>query len=82
MNENDPRLPLEDWLRAAYAGNEAGCPPPEAFLEAGTATPEERPEMWREMTSHWPDYDGYQTRTDREIPIVVLEPAPAPTAAG
>jgi hypothetical protein len=24
--------PLEDWLRAAYAGKEAGCPPPEAFL--------------------------------------------------
>ncbi len=42
MNENDPRLPLEDWLRAAYAGKDAGCPPPEAFLEAGTATPEER----------------------------------------
>jgi hypothetical protein len=42
MNENDPRLPLEDWLRAAYTGNEAGCPPPEAFLEAETATPEER----------------------------------------
>jgi deazaflavin-dependent oxidoreductase (nitroreductase family) len=40
---------------------------------ARTATPEERPDMWREMTSHWPDYDGYQTRTDREIPVVVLE---------
>lgn len=24
--------PLEDWLRAAYADEEAGCPPPEAFL--------------------------------------------------
>jgi hypothetical protein len=42
MNENDPRLPLEDWLRAAYTGKDAGCPPPEAFLAAGTATPEER----------------------------------------
>jgi len=40
---------------------------------ARTATPEERPRMWEEMTSHWPDYDEYQTRTDREIPIVVLE---------
>ena len=30
--------------------------------------------MWREMTSHWPDYDIYQARTEREIPVVVLEP--------
>ena len=40
---------------------------------ARTATAEERPAMWREMTSHWPDYDVYQTRTDREIPVIVLE---------
>ena len=40
---------------------------------ARTATPEERPAMWREMVSHWPDYDQYQRRTDREIPVVVLE---------
>jgi deazaflavin-dependent oxidoreductase (nitroreductase family) len=42
---------------------------------ARVATPEERPAMWREMTKHWPDYDAYQQRTDREIPVVVLEPA-------
>ena len=40
---------------------------------ARTATQEERPRMWREMTSHWPDYDDYQKKTDREIPVVVLE---------
>ena len=40
---------------------------------ARDATPEEKPEMWREMVSHWPDYDAYQERTDREIPVVVLE---------
>jgi deazaflavin-dependent oxidoreductase (nitroreductase family) len=42
---------------------------------ARTATPEERPEMWREMVSHWPDYDDYQRKTSREIPVVVLERA-------
>ena len=41
---------------------------------ARTATPEEKPAMWKEMTSHWPDYDSYQEKTDREIPVVVLEP--------
>ena len=40
---------------------------------ARVATPEERPAMWREMTSHWPAYDDYQRRTDREIAVVVLE---------
>ena len=49
MNSNDrenaPNLPLDEWLRAAYAadeGAEAGCPPPEAFLEAEALAPEER----------------------------------------
>jgi len=27
------------------------------------------------MTGVWPDYDQYQTRTSREIPVVVLERA-------
>jgi hypothetical protein len=25
------------------------------------------------MTAMWPDYDEYQTKTDREIPVVVLD---------
>jgi len=40
---------------------------------ARTAKPDERPGMWRTMTEVWPDYDAYQERTDREIPVVVLE---------
>jgi deazaflavin-dependent oxidoreductase (nitroreductase family) len=42
---------------------------------ARTATAEEKPEMWREMTSHWPAYDSYQRKTGRDIPVVVLERA-------
>lgn len=34
MNDQAPRLTLEEWLRAAYADDESGCPPPESFLEA------------------------------------------------
>jgi deazaflavin-dependent oxidoreductase (nitroreductase family) len=40
---------------------------------ARTATPEEKPDMWQAMTATWPAYDDYQRKTDREIPIVVLE---------
>jgi deazaflavin-dependent oxidoreductase (nitroreductase family) len=42
---------------------------------ARVATPEEKPDMWKHMTEVWPDYDEYQTKTDREIPVVVLERA-------
>ena len=41
--------------------------------KARTATPDEKPEMWRTMVGEWPAYDEYQQRTDREIPVVVLE---------
>ena len=45
---------------------------------ARDATPEERAELWKQMAEIWPDYDNYQQRTDREIPIVVLEPTNLP----
>jgi deazaflavin-dependent oxidoreductase (nitroreductase family) len=40
---------------------------------ARTATPDEKAELWKIMTAEWPDYDEYQKKTDREIPVVVLE---------
>ena len=40
---------------------------------ARTASPDEKPELWRLMTSAWPAYDEYQRQTAREIPVVVLE---------
>jgi len=40
---------------------------------ARTATAQEKPELWSKMTERWPAYDEYQTKTDREIPVVVLE---------
>ena len=42
---------------------------------ARTATPEEKPELWRTMAEIWPAYEEYQGKTDREIPVVVLERA-------
>ena len=32
----------------------------------------ERERLWRHMTEVWPDYDAYQRKTDRRIPIGVL----------
>jgi deazaflavin-dependent oxidoreductase (nitroreductase family) len=42
---------------------------------ARTAEGEERERLWKLVNQQWPDYDSYQTKTDREIPVVVLERA-------
>ena len=48
---------------------------PAAPYDARVATPEERAEMWPTITSTYKGYAGYQRKTDREIPLVVLTPA-------
>ena len=40
---------------------------------ARTAEGDERDRLWALMTSIWPNFDVYQSRTDRRIPVVVLE---------
>jgi deazaflavin-dependent oxidoreductase (nitroreductase family) len=32
----------------------------------------ERERLWRRLNEIWPHYDEYQTKTDREIPVVIL----------
>jgi deazaflavin-dependent oxidoreductase (nitroreductase family) len=44
-------------------------------VTARTATPEEKPRLWDIVREQWPNYDVYQGRTDRDIPVVVLTPA-------
>jgi deazaflavin-dependent oxidoreductase (nitroreductase family) len=41
---------------------------------ARTASAAEKPHLWKIVTDVWPNYDVYQSRTDRDIPIVVLSP--------
>ena len=38
-----------------------------------TSTGEERARLWNMMAEIWPAYNDYQTKTEREIPVVVLE---------
>ena len=40
---------------------------------ARTATPDERPRLWESMLREWPHYADYQEKTDREIPVVLLQ---------
>lgn len=43
-------------------------------VAARTAAPDEKPRLWQVMTEVWPNYDVYQSRTERDIPVVVLTP--------
>jgi len=44
-------------------------------VRAREATPEERVRLWAAVTSIAPGYLRYEQRTDRPIPLVILEPA-------
>jgi len=65
-----------DWYRNLVANPEV-----EAQIKGDTfraharsAQGDERERLWKLMTAVWPDYDAYQQKTDRRIPVVVLEP--------
>jgi deazaflavin-dependent oxidoreductase (nitroreductase family) len=47
---------------------------PAAPYVARTATAQERSELWGTVTSKFKNYAGYQDKTDREIPLVLLTP--------
>ena len=42
---------------------------------ARTAEGDERERLWKRMAEIWPAYDDYRQKTEREIPVVVLERA-------
>jgi deazaflavin-dependent oxidoreductase (nitroreductase family) len=44
-------------------------------VTARTASDQEKPRLWKIMTDSWPNYDVYQSRTERVIPLVVLTPS-------
>ena len=42
---------------------------------AETAAAEERSRLWPKVVATYPDYDKYQARTEREIPLVLVKEA-------
>lgn len=49
--------------------------PHKADFTARELSGDERQEWWERAVEVWPDYADYQTKTDREIPVFLLEPA-------
>lgn len=47
---------------------------PKKPMRARIADAEERARLWPEITKDHKNYAGYQTKTSREIPLVLLEP--------
>jgi deazaflavin-dependent oxidoreductase (nitroreductase family) len=47
---------------------------PKKPMRAHVATAEERERLWPLVTTDHQNYAGYQKKTDREIPLVLLEP--------
>lgn len=48
---------------------------PRTPMTARIASPEDRARLWPQIAGKYSNYAGYQKRTDREIPLVVLDPA-------
>ena len=57
---------------------------PAATVEIGTATKsvharvaesDERERLWSAHKQQWPGFADYETKTSRQIPVVILEPA-------
>ncbi len=44
-------------------------------VRARTASSEEREKLWPRLVEFYSDYAVYQSRTDREIPVMILSPA-------
>jgi deazaflavin-dependent oxidoreductase (nitroreductase family) len=56
--------PLVEVQDAAHRGD----------YNARVVSGDERAQWWERAVQVWPDYADYQTKTDREIPVFVLEP--------
>jgi len=48
---------------------------PKRRMRARVANPEERARLWPRVTAGHKNYGNYQSKTQREIPLVLLEPA-------
>ena len=64
-----------DWYLNLQAHPEVGVQVKADTFRATARTTEgaERERLWAAMNEIWPHYDEYQTKTTRQIPVVVLE---------
>jgi deazaflavin-dependent oxidoreductase (nitroreductase family) len=68
-----PKNPL--WYENLVANPDVELQVKEEVFEATarTANPQEKQRLWPSLVKIWPDYENYQTKTDRDIPVVILK---------
>ncbi|RAG80294.1 nitroreductase family deazaflavin-dependent oxidoreductase [Streptacidiphilus pinicola] len=71
-----PKHPVWYWNLKADPRVELQDGPVRRDMTAREVTGAEKAEWWQRAVAAYPDYADYQTRTAREIPLFVLEPAP------
>ncbi len=67
-----------DWYRNMVATPEFTLETMEGEtldLVARTASSEEKAELWPRIVDAYRGYDGYREKTERDIPVVIAEPA-------
>ncbi len=69
-----PKHPVWYHNLAAHPRVELQDGPAKQDMTARELAGEEKAAWWERAVAAWPDYAGYQKRTDREIPVFVLEP--------
>jgi deazaflavin-dependent oxidoreductase (nitroreductase family) len=71
-DDRDPQ-----WFKNLQANPEATIQVgPDTFrVRASVATPEEKAVLWPKVVAAYKGYDGYQRKTSRSIPVVILTPA-------
>ena len=69
-----PEHPVWYWNLTRQPHVELQDGPDRRDYDARVLEGEERDEWWQRAVDVWPDYAQYQSKTDREIPVFVLEP--------
>ena len=71
----DPKHP--GWYHNLQAQGEATVQVAKDIFQARcrVAEGEERTRVWEQMSTMYPPFNDYQAKTDRQIPVVILEPA-------
>lgn len=71
----DPKHPMWFLNLQANPDVEATYDGKKRNMHARVASPEERERLWPQVVAGYKGYGQYQTKTTREIPLVILEPA-------
>jgi deazaflavin-dependent oxidoreductase (nitroreductase family) len=53
---------------------------PKRAMRARVASADEKSTLWPRVTAAYKGYGDYQKKTERDIPLVLLEPVPTPSA--